>query len=99
MLPPFLTYFTLRLRSSQVFCSKFAYTYLKEECMETFGIRLRELRNERGLSSKALGKEIGVSDATIIRWENASMIPGADYIALLAKYFKVSSDYLLGLED
>ena len=64
-----------------------------------FAERLKDLRLERGLSAKALGKEIGVSDATIIRWENVTMIPRADYVVIIAKYFKVSSDYLLGLED
>ena len=67
--------------------------------MKVLGIRLRELRKEKNLSSKALGKEIGVSDATIIRWENATMLPRADYVATIAKFFNVSSDYLLGLEE
>lgn len=38
--------------------------------MKSFADKLFELRTEKSLSSKALGKAIGVSDATIIRWEN-----------------------------
>ena len=38
--------------------------------MKEFPERLKYLRAEKGLSAKALGKEIGVSDAAIINWEN-----------------------------
>lgn len=67
--------------------------------MKVFGERLRELRNESGLSAKKLGQKIGVSDAAIINWENDVNSPTAEYICALAKFFKVSSDYLLGMED
>lgn len=61
--------------------------------------RLKELREESGLSYMKLGKAIGVSDNTILRWEaNKCDITGENLIAL-ARYFKVSTDYLLGLED
>lgn len=47
----------------------------------------------------ALGKEIGVSDATICRWENGQNdIKGKDLIKL-ALFFDVTTDFLLGLED
>ena len=67
--------------------------------MKIFSERLRQLRNDAGLSAKELGKIIGVSDASIIYWEkNINDIKG-EYIVRLAKYFGVSTDYLLGLED
>ena len=37
--------------------------------MQNFKDRLRELREERGLSMKELGKKIGVSDAAVCKWE------------------------------
>ena len=67
--------------------------------MEIFGIRLRQLRNDAKLSASKLGKIIGVSDVAIINWENNVNDIKAEYLARLAKYFGVSSDYLLGLED
>ncbi|MCL2255699.1 MAG: helix-turn-helix domain-containing protein [Firmicutes bacterium] len=67
--------------------------------MEKFAIRLKELRNESGLSSKELGKLVGVSDASIIRWENNQSTVLAIHIINLAKFFDVSADYLLGLVD
>lgn len=61
--------------------------------------RLRELREQNGLSMLALAEKIGVSDAAICKWENATNEPKASYIALLAEFFEVSTDYLLGLEN
>lgn len=64
-----------------------------------FGERLRDLRKEKGLSAKALGKLVGVSDATIINWENnVNDILGENLVAI-SKFFDVSTDYLLGLSD
>lgn len=67
--------------------------------MKEFGNRLRELREEKKLSSKSLGKIIGVSDAAVLNWENnKNDIKGA-YLIKIAHYFEVTTDYLLGLED
>ena len=67
--------------------------------METFGQRLRMLRSEENISAKTLGKAIGVSDVAIINWENNVNDIKGEYLIRLAKYFGVSTDYLLGLED
>ncbi len=67
--------------------------------MKVFGERLRALRLDNKLSAKELGKQIGVSDASIINWENNINDIKGEYLVRLAKFFSVSSDYLLGLED
>ncbi len=67
--------------------------------MEVFVERLKELRIEKGLSLVQLAKETGISKSAISFWENGDRIPTALNIITLAKYFEVSSDYLLGLED
>ena len=51
------------------------------------------------MSIIALGKAIAVSDATICRWENGVSDIKSDQLILLAKFFGVSSDYLLGIEE
>ncbi len=67
--------------------------------METLiSVRLLELRKENGLSQSKLAKEIGVTQKAIDFWEKGINEPKATYIVKLAKYFKVSTDYLLGLE-
>lgn len=67
--------------------------------MEVFGERLRELREEKALSAKALGKAIGVSDAAVLNWENNINDIKGEYLIKLAIYFDVTTDYLLGLEN
>lgn len=65
----------------------------------TFCERLKELRLEKNLSYRQLGKEIGFSDTSVRRWEIGTRAPNIYELIALAKYFNVSSDYLLGLED
>lgn len=67
--------------------------------MKAFGEKLRQLRTESKLSAKQLAKIIQVSDAAIINWENNVNDIKGEYLIRLAKYFGVSTDYLLGLED
>lgn len=67
--------------------------------MKIFGQRLKELRTEKGLSTMALGKIIDVSDMAISRWENDKTDIVSENLIKLAKFFEVSTDYLLGLED
>ena len=65
---------------------------------EQFGLRIKELRLKRGISTIRLAKELCVSDATISRWENAVITPKAEYIYAMSKYFSVTAGFLLGLE-
>ncbi|MBQ7351332.1 MAG: helix-turn-helix transcriptional regulator [Clostridia bacterium] len=67
--------------------------------MKIFSERLKELRQENNISLKALSKAIGVSDIAISRWENGLRTPNIEYLLAIAKFFGVSSDYLIGLED
>lgn len=65
----------------------------------TLSKRIYELRKEINLSQTALAKEIGATQKSIDFWEKGINEPKASYIINLAKYFGVSTDYLLGLED
>lgn len=69
------------------------------ENMKEFGNRLRELRKERSLTLEQLGKHTNLTKATLSRWENNRAEIKAPELVLLAKYFGVTTDYLLGLED
>ena len=63
------------------------------------GQRIYELRNESKLSQLTLAKAIGVSQKAIDYWERGVNEPKASYIVLLADFFNVSADYLLGRTD
>ena len=67
--------------------------------MKVFAERLRELRTEKGMSMKQLAKEIKTTDAAISNWENNINEPKIPYLKVIAIYFGVTTDYLLGLED
>lgn len=67
--------------------------------MNKFAERLKELRVEKGLSIIQLAKETNLSKSAVSYWENCERIPNALAIITLCKYFNVSADYLLGLED
>lgn len=60
---------------------------------------LYDLRIEQGLSQKQLAEAIGVSQSTIAKIEVNRNEATASTVRKLAKYFQVSADYLLGLED
>lgn len=67
--------------------------------MSTFSKRLKELRIEKNLTFKELAKIIEVSPATISKWEKQKARTNLKKVCCLAKYFNVSLDYLLGLDN
>ncbi len=67
--------------------------------MDKFAERLKELREEKGLSLHQLSKAIGLGASSLCRWENEKADVKGSQLILIAKYFGVTTDYLLGLED
>lgn len=72
---------------------------MKDFDLKIVAERIKELRQDEKLSLIDLGKIIGVSAIAISRWENQKRIPTIDNLFKLAQFFKVSVDYLVGLED
>lgn len=58
--------------------------------------RIAELRLKKGLSQKAFGKAIGAAQNTVCNWENGNRQPDNEKLTIIANYFNVSVDYLLG---
>ena len=65
----------------------------------TIGIRIRELRLSENLSQKELGLLLTLSQDTISLWENDKSLPSVVDIIKLCKIFKVSADFILGIEE
>ena len=61
-------------------------------------MRVRELRESRGLQQKDLAIDLCVSQPTISDWESGRKVPSAKSTQKLADYFGVTIDYLLGRE-
>lgn len=60
--------------------------------METFGERLQQLQRE-------LAKQLKVGKSTISLWETNQCEPTLSKFISISNYFKVSIDYLAGLEN
>lgn len=65
----------------------------------TLNENIRQLRMTRNLSQVDLAKALGVTKQSISNWENNNIQPSIDMLIHLAKFFSVSTDYLLGLEQ
>lgn len=60
-----------------------------------FRIRLKTLREEKGLSQAAFAKDFGVAQSTVGNWEAGTREPNFETVQKIADYFDVSVDYLL----
>ena len=73
------------------------FNYKLEE-LHNLPCRISELRISKGLSKKQLATALGVSASTISSYECGTRLPSLDMLVKLCYYFKVSSDYILGIE-
>lgn len=62
------------------------------------GKRIKELREQNGLTQTFLAKKLGLSRSAINAWEMGVSVPSTQYLMELARLFKVSADYLLGID-
>lgn len=67
--------------------------------MKIFAERLKELRLEKGLSQEQLARATNLSQSAITYWEIEKRVPNANAVVILADFFGVTADYLLGRED
>lgn len=70
--------------------------------MKNFGKRLKSLREKNNLTIEQLVKEMAwgkFACVSIEFWENNHLTLSIYSLIQLSKYFNVSVDYLLGLED
>ena len=58
--------------------------------------RLIALRKKAKISQKELAEEIDVSQASIGYWERGQRAPSIDAVQKIAKYFNVTTSYLVG---
>lgn len=65
----------------------------------SFGSRLKEIRNDKGVSQKDVAEYLGVSITSISQYESDSRFPNEDMLRRICVYYKITSDYLLGLTD
>lgn len=67
--------------------------------MVDFGKRLRELRIAKNLTQKQLASQIGVKNSIISFYEMGDRLPSPEIIIKLAAVFRVSTDFLMGVDS
>ncbi len=65
----------------------------------SFGEKIRNLREDADLNQTELGKAVGMSQRKISYIECGKYEPNIDDIIAFCHFFKVSSDYLLGIPN
>ncbi len=63
------------------------------------GERIRQLRTMHNISQVELAKHLCVTKQSVSNWENENIQPSIDMLVKISSYFRVSTDYLIGLND
>ena len=61
--------------------------------------RIKVLREQENFTQVQLAKQLGITRASVNAWEMGISVPSTQYIVELASIFKVSTDYLLGVNN
>lgn len=63
------------------------------------GEKIRYLRLKNNLTSKELSKILNISESSMSLYESGKRKPSINFIIKAADYFKVTTDFLLGVSD
>ena len=64
-----------------------------------FGTRIREMRNNKGISLRKASEEIGISYSYLSELENNKKKPSSEIINKISDYYQTSADYILCRSD
>lgn len=64
-----------------------------------FPERFKKLREEKGLTQLQAANAFGLSKNTIYSWESGDRRPDISLLPKIARFFNVTTDYLLGVDD
>lgn len=67
--------------------------------MVDFCNRLKNLRSERNITQQILADKLGITKSMISAYETSIRYPSYDVLVKIAVLFKVSTDYLLGIDN
>lgn len=66
--------------------------------MVEFGNRLKHLRTKSGVTQAQLAERLGLTKSVISAYETGLRMPSYEILIQISRIFKVSTDYLLGVE-
>ncbi|MFA5576245.1 MAG: helix-turn-helix transcriptional regulator [Tissierellaceae bacterium] len=64
-----------------------------------FSYRLKQLREDAGLTQAELAKKLNLTQSTIAYYENGRKMPTMENAKILAQIFDTSLDYLFGISN
>ena len=65
----------------------------------SIGKKLLSLRQEKGISQEALGRELNVSRHTVSKWEGDLSLPDMKMMITISQFYEISITQLLDLDD
>lgn len=78
-------------------CNQSRFRIEKEHIMNNyFGDIIKKIRKQRNLTQEQIAEAFGVSCQAISKWETGTSYPDISLLPIIADYFGVSVDYLLG---
>ena len=67
--------------------------------MKTVGERLKELRINGGFTQQDVANELQIDRSNYSKYEFGKLEISIDMLITLAKFYGVTADYIIGLED
>lgn len=67
--------------------------------MSILSERLKNLREEQGLTQSQLAEKLDIAVSSISQYESGDRVPSDDMKIKLAKFFDVSLDFLMGISE
>jgi transcriptional regulator with XRE-family HTH domain len=64
--------------------------------MSNYGEELKYQREKRNKTLKQIEQDTEISTANLSRWENGKVLPNIDFCVILADYYGISLDELIG---
>lgn len=61
--------------------------------------KIRNLRKNFNINQVELASKLGVTKQCVSNWENDNILPSIEMLIKLAKFFSVTTDYLLDLNS
>ena len=66
--------------------------------MINYGEELKYQRIKRNKTLKQIEKDTGISNSNLSRWERGKVLPNIDFCVVLADYYGITLDELIGRE-
>ena len=70
-----------------------------EKGLHLLAEKIRSLREQLGLTQAELAKKLGLTRSSINAWEMGLSVPSTPLIVDLSRFFGISTDFLLGIEE